>query len=189
MRFSFAFVCAVALFAATVAGATDGLVKVTPAAASCPDDSGNRFVDCGNGTVTDNTTGLIWLQEATCFGVMQAASYVTSMVAAQGLSDGSCGLTDGSQPGDWRLPSKSEWEAMLAGVDVSCDPRIADDAGTGCWVEGVDLFTTVQSERYWSATTEDGNVNRAWFVNLTDGIVDNGNKDGLLLTWPVRTSQ
>lgn len=48
--------------------------------------------------------------------------------------------------------------------------------------------------RYWSATTEEdvpleGNVNRAWFVNLTDGIVDNGNKDGLLLVWPVRSAQ
>jgi hypothetical protein len=27
-----------------------------------------RFVDCGNGTVTDQVTGLIWLKDAACLG-------------------------------------------------------------------------------------------------------------------------
>jgi hypothetical protein len=186
-RICFATLFVVVTFA-PAAQAADGLAKITPAAAACPDDSGNRFVDCGNGTVTDNTNGLIWLQNAACFGVMPEAAFSTAMATAQGLSDGACGLTDGSQPGDWRLPSKAEWEAMVAGVDVSCDPRIADDAGTGCWMLG-ESFVNVQSERYWSATTEDGNVNRGFFITLTDGTVDDGNKDGLLLVWPVRTSQ
>lgn len=188
-RFRSAALFAAALFAATASYPIDGLARVTPAEPSCPDDSGNRFVDCGNGTVTDNTTGLIWLQEAACFGVAPEASFATAMTTAQGLGDGHCGLTDGSQPGDWRLPSKAEWEAMMAGVDVSCDPRIADDAGTGCWVMGADLFTNVQSERYWSASSFDTNVNRGWFVNLMTGLMDDGNKDGLLLVWPVRTAQ
>ena len=29
-------------------------------------DNFNRYVDCGNGTVTDTVTGLIWLQDAAC---------------------------------------------------------------------------------------------------------------------------
>ena len=29
-------------------------------------DNTNRYVDCGNGTVTDTVTGLIWLQQADC---------------------------------------------------------------------------------------------------------------------------
>ena len=31
-------------------------------------DNTNRYVDCGNGTVTDTVTGLIWLQDADCLG-------------------------------------------------------------------------------------------------------------------------
>jgi hypothetical protein len=33
---------------------------------SCADDSANRCVDCGNGTVTNNDTGLVWLANADC---------------------------------------------------------------------------------------------------------------------------
>jgi hypothetical protein len=29
-------------------------------------DNANRYVNCGNGTVTDTVTGLIWLQNANC---------------------------------------------------------------------------------------------------------------------------
>jgi hypothetical protein len=165
------------------------LVEITTAAASCPDSSGNRFVNCGNGTVTDNSTGLIWLQDAGCIGIAPEATWPRAMLTALGLGDGVCGLTDGSQPGDWRLPTRDEWTAMLLGVPITCDPRIHNDAGTDCWTEGVDLFTNVMSDRYWSATTEEGSVNRAWFVNLMTGITDTGNKDGLLLVWPVRTAQ
>ncbi len=169
--------------------ASDGLAAITTAAASCPDDSGNRFVDCGNGTVTDNTTGLVWMQDSGCTGIAPEATWQSAMLTASGTADGLCGLTDGSQPGDWRLASKSEWEAMLLGVPAECDPRIHDDAGVNCWIEGVDVFTNVQSERYWSASTQEGNVNRAFFVNLMTGVVETGNKEGLLLVWPVRTAQ
>ena len=74
-------------------------------------DNANRYVNCGNGTVTDTVTGLIWLQNANCFGVQ---NYATANQAAAGLADGQCGLTDGSSAGDWRLPTKAEWEATVA---------------------------------------------------------------------------
>ena len=32
-------------------------------------DNTNRYVDCGNGTVTDTVTGLIWLKQADCLGI------------------------------------------------------------------------------------------------------------------------
>jgi len=52
-----------------------------------------RFHDNGNGTVTDKITGLIWLQNANCFGVQTLANALTS---ANTLASGTCGLTDGS---------------------------------------------------------------------------------------------
>jgi hypothetical protein len=44
------------------------------AAPPCFDNSGNRYVDCGNGTVTDIVTGLIWLKTANCFGTRDWAA-------------------------------------------------------------------------------------------------------------------
>jgi hypothetical protein len=82
-------------------------VDLTHAARPCF-DNGNRYVDCGNGTVTDTVTGLVWLKNANCFGEQ---TYAAASQAAAGLGAGQCGLTDGSSPGDWRLPTLVEWQA------------------------------------------------------------------------------
>jgi hypothetical protein len=57
---------ALAMWGASGAWAGDGVVALQTADPSCPDDSGDRYVDCGNGTVTDNDTGLVWLKQANC---------------------------------------------------------------------------------------------------------------------------
>ena len=64
-----------------------------------------RFSDNGNGTVTDNITGLIWLKNANCFG---SRTWNHALADANGLNSGDCGLTDGSSAGDWRLPNYNE---------------------------------------------------------------------------------
>jgi hypothetical protein len=75
-----------------------------------PGTCGERYCDLGDGTVRDNFTGLVWLRNARCFGLRrwQGALNITAA-----LGDGQCGLTDGSGPGDWRLPSQMELEALL----------------------------------------------------------------------------
>jgi hypothetical protein len=74
-------------------------------------DNTNRYADCGNGTVHDQATNLIWLKRANCFGPLD---YAAANNAAAGLEDGECGLTDGSSPGDWRSPTREEWETTVA---------------------------------------------------------------------------
>jgi len=68
-----------------------------------------RFKDNGDGTVTDNLTGLIWLQDANCFGTL---NWTGAISAANTLSDGSCGLSDGSVAGDWRMPNVRELQSL-----------------------------------------------------------------------------
>ncbi len=58
----------VVLASAGAASAGEGVVALQTAAPSCPDDSGYRYVNCRNGTVTDNDTGLVWLRNANCIG-------------------------------------------------------------------------------------------------------------------------
>jgi hypothetical protein len=71
----------------------------------------NRYMDCGNGAVTDSVTGLVWLKQAACPPI--PVDWKAANEAAAGLESGDCALTDGSSAGDWRLATKAEWEATI----------------------------------------------------------------------------
>jgi hypothetical protein len=122
-----------------------------------------RFTDNGDGTVTDNRTGWIWMKDANCFGALDW--YQTTMAAAN-LADGQCGLTDGSSPGDWRLPGKVELQTLLD--ERYEQPALSNTAGTGPWIEG-DPFFAVQSKPYWSASTHKSYPDVMWFVSFSQG--------------------
>ena len=155
-------------------------------------DNVNRYVDCGNGTVTDTVTGLIWLKQANCFGT---GDWAASNRTAAAVKNGDCGLTDGSSPGDWRLPTYLEWYAMAArAVDLGCFmPSLTNTAGTWCYGGGAGAsFTGVLTDYgYWSSTADVIKPSRAHFVNLYNG--DTGSVAGKVVTtgrvWPVRGSR
>ncbi len=191
------------LWGVSAAWAGDGVVALQTADPSCADDSGDRYVDCGNGTVTDNATGLVWLANANCLD--GAYDWRTAMEFVAGLSDKpstsvvasiDCGLSDGSSPGEWRLPSVEEWEAMMSPTVLACNPAITDDEGTGCWADPLVCFlsgrtcsfTGVLSELYWSASTSVLNPTFALGANL-GGILVAGSKSGTAYVWPVRGGQ
>lgn len=189
-----------------ISSAGDGIVALQTADPSCPDDSDSIYVDCGNGTVTDNRTGLVWLKNADCLNTI--VDWFTARDVTAGLSDkpaGSpaanqdCGLSDGSSSGEWRLPSIEEWEAMVADADaLGCDPTITDNAGNGCWQEPADCFfegsvcafTNVRSSSYWSSSsTIPTPPLNAWLVNMASGSIHTTGKTFDALVWPVRGGQ
>ncbi|GFO67061.1 hypothetical protein GMLC_06400 [Geomonas limicola] len=69
-----------------------------------------RFYDNGNGTTTDSLTGLIWPRNAGCFSNISSQQQALSF--ANNLANGECDLSDGSQPGDWRLPNRKEMRSL-----------------------------------------------------------------------------
>ena len=152
----------------------------------------DRYVNCGNGTVTDTLTGLIWLQQANCFPL---ATYTVTNQAAAGLQDGDCSLTDGSSPGDWRLPTRDEWAATMArAVALGCRfgnaPTLTNDAGTACYsADGgaSSSFAGVASHNYWSSSTDEDDPINAWVAFLFSSAVDVRFKVNTLRVWPVRS--
>ena len=138
-----------------------------------------RFTDNGDGTVTDNLTGLIWLKDADCsiFHAPRTWDYTLTVLIPQ-LEDGYCGLTDGSSPGDWRLPNYRELFSIM-------DAKNFNQAlPTG------HPFTNVQSEFYWTSTTHADIDDAAWYVYLGDGRVSYHNKTVYShFLWPVRGGQ
>jgi hypothetical protein len=206
-RLRLALVVSLHLGFALAVQAGDGLVRLQAASSSCPDASGNIYVDCnGNGTVTDNRTGLVWLANANCIG---AVDWYTAMEFVAGLSDIStgsaaqsddCGLSDGSAPGEWRLPTPAEWSAMTFNAtgqlpgDPDCTstpPTITNDSGTGCWVDGPSSFSNVQAGSYWSSTTSVLFIDSdsAWQAYLVFGSNSQQFKSNSFYIWPVRGGQ
>ncbi len=142
-----------------------------------------RYIDNGDGTVTDTRTGLIWLKNANCF---KRQNWETAKQSAAKLAHGQCGLSDGSKAGDWRLPTKDELSAM---VDKKYeDPALSNATGTNKWKEG-NAFSDVQAGVYWSSTTYASNASIAWDVYLGSGSVNTGYKSGTDYVWPVRGGQ
>src|SRR5713226_567436 len=110
-------------FASTRVPSAAPLARIAlPTAADACLDKTKRYVDCGNGTVTDTATGLIWLKQTNCF---PAAAWDDAKKMAAGLKSGDCGLADGSSAGDWRLPTIAEWEATMKNAkDLKCSGPI-----------------------------------------------------------------
>jgi hypothetical protein len=143
-----------------------------------------RFVDNGDGTVTDSQTGLIWLQNANCTEPVAGVGFASgrliwadALTWNNSLSSGACGLSDGSHPGDWRVPNVNELESL---VDVSQVPTLPAN----------NSFTSVQADGYWTSTTAPGGQsNSARYINLNDGTVNPDTKTSSKYVWAVRGGQ
>jgi len=133
-----------------------------------------RFTDNGNGTVTDNLTGLIWLKNANCYGLR---SWVNALDDCNSLAAPNCGLSDGSSAGDWHLPNRKE---LLSLIDLSqYNPALPSG----------NPFSAVIWDQYWSSSTYAFSMSYAWRVGLHSALVSTGNKTTPYYVWPVRGAQ
>ena len=146
--------------------------------------TGSRWLDNGNGTVTDRTTGLVWLKNANCTDALGSSSITggkmswdNAMIWSSLIKKGDCGLTAGSTvEGEWHLPTKSE----LAGITTGDEP-----VSSGA----MQAFSGVQADFYWTSTSRSTNTAWAMGVYMPDGDVDLAPKTAECYVWPVRGGQ
>ncbi len=119
-----------------------------------------RFVDNGNGTVTDTQTGLMWTQNANMFGGLNWHDAMSR-----------CSSFSISGIGGWSLPSKVELEGLSHAM------------------QGGHPFAGVQSTSYWSHTIFTDNLEGAWFVNMRSGFVYVDIMSSFRNVWCVRSGQ
>ena len=131
-----------------------------------------RFMDNGDGTVTDNLTGLIWLKNANRFG---SRSWLNALNDCNTLADDGSDLTDGSTAGDWRLPNVKELQSLI------------DFGQYGPALPSGYPFSGVQSGVYWSSTTYEGHTTYAWLEDMRNGGELIAPKYGGHYVWPVRS--
>ncbi len=139
----------------------DGRIKGYPTTSSVPEDGQakhyyilyvrgnsvygtNQFVDNGNGTITDNATGLMWMQNDNGSDLLwkDALSYAENLTFA-GYSD-------------WRLPDVKELQSI---VDYDRSPATTSSAA----IDPIFNCTSITNEGgvadfpwYWSSTTFSG---------------------------------
>jgi hypothetical protein len=142
-----------------------------------------RFT-AANGAVTDNLTGLIWLQNANCSATLGGVAKTTfltwdkALAWSNALQSGYCGLTDNSNAGEWRLPTKKELQSL---VDLA---NHSPSLPTG------HPFTGVQEDFYWSSTSQAVDpAYYAWVVYMSIGHMNINGKSGSSYVWPVRGGQ
>lgn len=133
-----------------------------------------RFTDNGNGTVTDELTGLMWLQDANAFDYM---SWGNALSSVEDFNNGSENIGFS----DWRLPNRKELYSLL---DLSQE-NPALPVGHP--------IVNVQNNPYWTSTTCAADVSKAFRIFMDQGKVtvlqkesDPGQWWFQARVWPVR---
>ncbi|MGR3220226.1 MAG: Lcl C-terminal domain-containing protein [Candidatus Anammoxibacter sp.] len=143
-----------------------------------------RFKDNGDGTITDNLTGLMWLKDAKCFGQERWPDAIDKIVDFN-VNPGTYACQDYTASyTDWALPNINELESL---VNV-------EEAEPLNWLMGQGFWDV--SWWYWSSTTYVPALAArsavAWVVNMSDGFVGSRPKSNSFtqsLVWPVRSGQ
>ena len=128
-----------------------------------------RFAEAGDGTITDNLTGLMWSKNA---------NLPNGTTDWQGALDYVKALNSGAGLGgyhDWRLPNRKE---LFSLTDFSRHYPALPNGHP---------FENVQSNKYWSSTASSNNHLCAWSVLIWDGTVSHNYKSDTYFVWPVRS--
>lgn len=119
------------------------------------------LTDNGDGTVTDNTTGLMWAQ----------GSSANNMTWKEALAW--CEALSLAGYGDWRLPTIKELKTLV------------DDDSDGLAID-IDYFPETVATYYWSSTTNAYYTEHAWLVSFNYGNNGHGNKSSRYYVRAVR---
>ena len=123
------------------------------------------YTDNGNGTVTDNNTGLIWQQEDDGNIYNWYVASGTYDTTYNPTSQDVCGSLNLGDHSDWRLPAKKELMTIVAyGIPY---PGPAIDTT---------YFPNTKLAVYWSSSSRASYPNGAWCAWFDDGSVVNYSK-------------
>ena len=150
-----------------------------------------RFTDNQDGTVTDQLTGLVWLQDANCIAAQHPA-FDNDGVAGDGRVSWDQALefvrriNDGTYPNcgagqfDWRLPNINELESLMHNGVV----------WQHNWLMGQGFTNVHIDDLYWSSTTA---TTASWWAWTMSFLTANGTREAAgkyagqnYYVWPVR---
>jgi hypothetical protein len=168
----------------------DGLFAVTPCAGTGQDGEtqhglARSYTDNGDGTVTDNRTGLMWEKQSSFDGSINDSENTYSWHSAFTVKIAALNGSAFAGHTDWRLPNQFELYSLLDLGKIT--PAVSAAFDTDC-VGGCDVLTCscTVSDYYWSSTTYEDGTAIAWFVDFSNGYVGGEGKSSLLRVRAVR---
>ncbi len=148
-----------------------------------------RFAENGDGTVTDNLTGLIWLKDANCIATNYSGfdsdggsgdgrvTWQHALDFVKGMNDGTYSLC-GMSHTDWRLANINELNSLID--RTNWEPALSIG-------HPFNNITIAFGTYYWSSTSIEYIVNNlAWVVFLDIGNLETKNKTENHYVWPIR---
>jgi hypothetical protein len=130
------------------------------------------YSDNGNGTITDNRTGLMWIKDPQTIGdAWSKQGNPAPMTWENALT--LCADLNFAGYDDWRLSTRTELVSIV-------------DYGTYEPAINTTYFPNTMSEHYWTSTKHPSIEKRAWFVYFYNGYVNVNNKASLYYVRPVR---
>lgn len=163
----------------------------------------SRLTNNNDGTITDNLTGLMWVQDANLMNSRDPA--FDDLVTVYGVTyDGAVSwqraldyikkLNSEKYLGfnDWRLPNFRELESLLG--DQNTDQAIGNDIFA--WLAANGFVNVVRPnvsyssyDGYWSSTTNFWDGKYAWTIDVGHRTMIYRDKSWALSVWPVRSPQ
>jgi hypothetical protein len=138
------------------------------------------YSDNGDGTITDNNTGLMWEKKDDSGGIHDKDNsyFWWGGVSGGYLMNGTMVTvflaTLNSKPlyfaghCDWRIPNKKELESIVD--EEQYGPAVSAAFNNGCELGcTVTACSCTASDHYWSSTTQASNPRNAWIVDFSDG--------------------
>jgi hypothetical protein len=134
-----------------------------------------RFIDNGDGTVTDRKTNLMWIKNGWRIDFFSAVKWIEAIKKCEGFNYGGYA--------DWRLPTLKEWKSLL---DKNNEyPAL---------VEPNPFENIIVHMPYWSRTEYNSSrrgsiegANRAYIVMLYYGQISHQSTNKLAFILPVRS--
>jgi hypothetical protein len=144
----------------------------------------NSFTDNGDGTVTDNASGLVWEKLSDDGSIHDKDNTFTWTTA---VTTKISTLNTGSFAGfsDWRLPNLNELETLrnLGAASPATFSAFNSACAPACTVT---TCSCTLPDAHWSSSTSVGTPSLAWGVDFVDGTAATGGKATSLLVRAVR---
>lgn len=149
-----------------------GTIGACPGSPSGQDGSvraglARSYTDNGNGTITDNVTGLMWEKlsnDGSIHDINHSYSWSTAVTTKIAALNGSgfAGHTD------WRVPNEVELESLVDfdRINPSIDPIFNTSCPLGCTVT---TCSCMLANDYWSSTSYQLDPINAWTVHFNIG--------------------